>query len=143
MMNIDLMILQAMKDKQQGKVKTYRAIKSEIQAFKTAKNAKPYDEIAEISLLKKMIKQREDSIQQYTNAGRNDLADLENIELIYLKELIPKEPTKEDILDWLEDNNYHHIEKKEMSSVIKEIKSNFPVADGKMVSEIVKTLIIC
>ena len=142
-MNIDLMILQAMKDKQQGKVKTYRAIKSEIQAFKTAKNAKPYDEIAEISLLKKMIKQREDSIQQYTNAGRNDLADLENIELIYLKELIPKEPTKEDILDWLEDNNYHHIEKKEMSSVIKEIKSNFPVADGKMVSEIVKTLIIC
>ena len=42
-MNIDLMILQAMKDKQQGKVKTYRAIKSEIQTFKTAKNAKPYD----------------------------------------------------------------------------------------------------
>ena len=37
-MNIDLMILQAMKDKQQGKVKTYRAIKSEIQTFKTAKN---------------------------------------------------------------------------------------------------------
>lgn len=112
MMNIDLMILQAMKDKQQGKVKTYRAIKSEIQAFKTAKNAKPYDEIAEISLLKRMIKQREDSIQQYTDAGRKDLADLENIELIYLKELIPEEPTKEDILDWLEDNNYHHIEKK-------------------------------
>ena len=141
MLNIDLMILQAMKDKQQGKVKTYRAIKSEIQAFKTAKNAKPYDEIAEISLLKKMIKQREDSIQQYTNAGRKDLANLENIELSYLRELIPKEPTKEDILDWLEDNNYHHIEKKEMSSVIKEIKSNFPAADGKIVSEIVKTLI--
>ena len=53
MMNIDLMILQAMKDKQQGKVKTYRAIKSEIQTFKTAKNAKPYDEAAEITLLKK------------------------------------------------------------------------------------------
>lgn len=133
MMNIDLMILQAMKDK--GKVKTYRAIKSEIQAFKTAKNAKPYDEIAEISLLKRMIKQREDSIQQYTDAGRKDLADLENIELIYLKELIPEEPN---ILDWLEDNNYHHIE----GSVIKDIKSNFPAADGKMVSEIVKTLIV-
>ena len=71
-MNIDLMILQAMKDKQQGKVKTYRAIKSEIQTFKTAKNAKPYDEAAEITLLKKMIKQREDSIQQYTDAGRKN-----------------------------------------------------------------------
>ena len=131
MMNIDLMILQAMKDKQQGKVKTYRAIKSEIQTFKTAKNAKPYDEAAEITLLKKMIKQREDSIQQYTDAGRKDLADLENIELMYLKELIPEEPTKEDILDWLEDHSYTSIERKE----------SLPAADGKMVSEIVKTLL--
>ena len=141
MMNIDLMILQAMKDKQQGKVKTYRAIKSEIQTFKTAKNAKPYDEAAEITLLKKMIKQREDSIQQYTDAGRKDLADLENIELMYLKELIPEEPTKEDILDWLEDPSYTSIERKEMGKVIKEIKASLPAADGKMVSEIVKTLI--
>ena len=139
-MNIDLMILQAMKDKQQGKVKTYRAIKSEIQTFKTAKNAKPY-EAAEITLLKKMIKQREDSIQQYTDAGRKDLADLENIELMYLKELIPEEPTKEDILDWLEDHSYTSIERKEMGKVIKEIKDSLPAADGKMVSEIVKTLI--
>lgn len=141
MMNIDLMILQAMKDKQQGKVKTYRAIKSEIQTFKTAKNAKPYDEAAEITLLKKMIKQREDSIQQYTDAGRKDLADLENIELMYLKELIPEESTKEDILDWLEDHSYTSIERKEMGKVIKEIKASLPAADGKMVSEIVKTLI--
>lgn len=140
-MNIDLMILQAMKDKQQGKVKTYRAIKSEIQTFKTAKNAKPYDEAAEITLLKKMIKQREDSIQQYTDAGRKDLADLENIELMYLKELIPEEPTKEDILDWLEYHSYTSIERKEMGKVIKEIKASLPAADGKMVSEIVKTLI--
>ena len=94
-----------------------------------------------ITLLKKMIKQREDSIQQYTDAGRKDLADLENIELMYLKELIPEEPTKEDILDWLEDHSYTSIERKEMGKVIKEIKANLPAADGKMVSEIVKTLI--
>lgn len=140
-MNIDLMILQAMKDKQQGKVKTYRAIKSEIQAFKTAKNAKIYDEVAEITLLKKMIKQREDSIQQYTNAGRKDLADSENIEVLYLKELIPEEPTKEDILDWLEDKGFTKISRNEMGSTIKMVKSTFPAVDGKMVSEIVKSMI--
>lgn len=121
-MNIDLMILQAMKDKQEGKVRTYRAIKSEIQAFKTAKNAKIYDEVAEITLLKKMIKQREDSIQQYTNAGRKDLADSENIEVLYLKELIPEEPTKEDILDWLEDKGFTKISRNEMGSTIKMVK---------------------
>lgn len=69
------------------------------------------------------------------------VADLENIELMYLKELIPEEPTKEDILDWLEDHSYTSIERKEMGKVIKEIKASLPAADGKMVSEIVKTLI--
>lgn len=141
-MNIDLMILQAMKDKQEGKVRTYRAIKSEIQAFKTAKNAKIYDEVAEITLLKKMIKQREDSIQQYTNAGRKDLADSENIEVLYLKELIPEEPTKEDILDWLEDKGFTKISRNEMGSTIKMVKSAFPAVNGKMVSEIVKSMIV-
>lgn len=141
-MNTDLMILQAMKDKQEGKVRTYRAIKSEIQAFKTAKNAKIYDEVAEITLLKKMIKQREDSIQQYTNAGRKDLADSENIEVLYLKELIPEEPTKEDILDWLEDKGFTKISRNEMGSTIKMVKSAFPAVDGKMVSEIVKSMIV-
>lgn len=141
-MNIDLMILQAMKDKQEGKVRTYRAIKSEIQAFKTAKNAKTYDEVAEITLLKRMIKQREDSIQQYTNAGRKDLADSENIEVLYLKELIPGEPTKEDILDWLEDKGLTKISRNEMGSTIKMVKSAFPAVDGKMVSEIVKSMIV-
>lgn len=141
-MNIDLMILQAMKDKQEGKVRTYRAIKSEIQAFKTAKNAKIYDEVAEITLLKRMIKQREDSIQQYTNAGRKDLADSENIEVLYLKELIPEEPTKEDILDWLEDKGFTKISRNEMGSTIKMVKSAFPAVDGKMVSEIVKSMIV-
>ena len=68
-------------------------------------------------------------------------ADLENIELMYLKELIPEEPTKEDILDWLKDHSYTSIERKEMGKVIKEIKASLPAADGKMVSEIVKTLI--
>jgi uncharacterized protein YqeY len=142
MMNIDLMILQAMKDKQEGKVRTYRAIKSEIQAFKTAKNAKIYDEVAEITLLKRMIKQREDSIQQYTNAGRKDLADSENIEVLYLKELIPEEPTKEDILDWLEDKGFTKISRNEMGSTIKMVKSAFPAVNGKMVSEIVKSMIV-
>lgn len=142
MLNIDMMILQAMKNKEQDKVRTYRAIKSEIQAFKTAKNAKPYDEVIEISLLKKMIKQREDSIQQYKDAKREDLANQENSELLYLKELIPVEPSEEDILNWLKDNNYCHIEKEEVSTVIKEIKSNFPAADGKKAFKIVKSLIV-
>lgn len=142
MINIDLMILQAMKDKQPVRVKTYRAIKSEIQAFKTAKNAKPYDEIAEITLLKKMRDQRVDSAIEYQSAGREDLSNIETEESIILNELIPVEPTTKDIEDWLENNNYHTISKKEMGVVIKEIKSKFPSANGKIVAEIVKKLVV-
>ena len=136
------MILQAMKDKQPVRVKTYRAIKSEIQAFKTAKNAKPYDEIAEITLLKKMRDQRVDSAIEYQSAGREDLSNIETEESIILDELIPVEPTTKDIEDWLENNNYHTISKKEMGAVIKEIKSKFPSANGKIVAEIVKELVV-
>lgn len=142
MINIDLMILQAMKDKQPARVKTYRAIKSEIQAFKTAKNAKPYDEIAEITLLKKMRDQRVDSAIEYQSAGREDLSNIETEESIILNELIPVEPTTKDIEDWLENNNYHTVSKKEMGAVIKEIKSKFPSANGKIVAEIVKKLVV-
>lgn len=142
MINIDLMILQAMKDKQPARVKTYRAIKSEIQAFKTAKNAKPYDEIAEITLLKKMRDQRVDSAIEYQSAGREDLSNIETEESIILNELIPVEPTTKDIEDWLENNNYYTISKKEMGVVIKEIKSKFPSANGKIVAEIVKKLVV-
>lgn len=136
------MILQAMKDKQPVRVKTYRAIKSEIQAFKTAKNAKPYDEIAEITLLKKMRDQRVDSAIEYQSAGREDLSNIETEESIILNELIPVEPTTKDIEDWLENNNYHTVSKKEMGAVIKEIKSKFPSANGKIVAEIVKKLVV-
>ena len=59
-----------------------------------------------------------------------------------MNELIPVEPTTKDIEDWLENNNYHTISKKEMGVVIKEIKSKFPSANGKIVAEIVKKLVV-
>ena len=142
MLNIDLMILQAMKNKEQGKVRTYRAIKSEIQSFQTAKNAKSYDESAEISLLRKMCKQREDSMEQYLSAGREDLVNLEKEELSYIKELIPETPSEDKIKQWVVDN-YSSISKKEMGIIIKKTKETFPSADGKIISDIIKSLIVC
>ena len=130
-----------MKNKEHGKTKAYRAIKAEIQAYKTAKNAKPYDEAAEIALLKKMAKQRADSIHQFISAGREDLANLEGEELSYIHDLIPEEASEEQILKWLKDNNYESIDQKEMGAVVKEVKANLPTADGKTVARIVKSLI--
>ena len=54
MINIDELISQAIKEKDHTKTKVYRNIKAEILKYKTSKNAKPYDEAAEISILKKI-----------------------------------------------------------------------------------------
>ena len=52
----------------------YKLIKNEFLKFKTAKNAKPLDEAAEISILQKMVKQREESVKAYTDGNRPELA---------------------------------------------------------------------
>lgn len=52
MLNIDLLIKSSMKSKNQDELRAYKSLKAEIQLLKTAKNAKPYDEAAEIGIIK-------------------------------------------------------------------------------------------
>lgn len=161
MINIDNLIKQAMKSHNKEELLVYQAIKTEIINYKTAKNAKPYDEAAEISILKKMAKQREDSEKQYLEAGRRDLATKEHNESEVIKKLLPEPVTQSDIYSFIQsDQEYFEsfrdeyilengekvkgiqIPKKEMGNAIKHIKSKFPQADGKMISEIVKEYLV-
>lgn len=159
MINIDNLIKQAMKSHNKEELLVYQAIKTEIINYKTAKNAKPYDEVAEISILKKMVKQREDSEKQYLEAGRKNLAMQEYNESEIIKKLLPAPVNKSDIMlvlcEWANSkgflvqfneipNNFSEprIPKKEMGSAIKYLKSKFPQADGKIISEIVKEYLV-
>lgn len=159
MITIDELIKNAMKSHNKEELLVYQAIKTEIINYKTAKNAKPYDEAAEISILKKMAKQREDSEKQYLEAGREDLAVKEHNESEVIKKLLPEPVTQSEIMlvlwEWANSkgllvqfnenpNNFSEprIPKKEMGNAIKHIKSKFPQADGKMISEIVKEYLV-
>lgn len=159
MINIDELIKNGMKSHNKEELLVYQAIKTEIINYKTAKNAKPYDEAAEISILKKMVKQREDSEKQYLEAGRQDLATKEHNESEVLKKLLPEPVTQSDIMlvlwEWANPkgflvqfnenpNNFSEprIPKKEMGNAIKYIKAKFPQADGKIISEIVKEYLV-
>ena len=166
MINIDELIKQAMKSHNKEELLVYQAIKTEIINYKTAKNAKPYDEAAEISILKKMVKQREDSEKQYLEAGRKNLAIQEYNESEIIKKLLP-EPVNElqicsELLSWAVKNKYLEADeykeeyyliditkatspflpKKEMGTAIKHLKAEFPQADGKIISEIVKEYLV-
>lgn len=151
MLNIDELIKESLKNKKTIDLKVYRILKSDIMAFKTQKNAPVYDEAAELKIIQKYVTKMEDAEKQYSHAGRLDLATECRDELEVLRKLLP-EPVKEsDICDFVQgyaiDRNWVGtddvstrvmIPKKNMGEVIKATKSQFPTADGKIISEIVK-----
>ena len=151
MLNIDELIKESLKNKKTIDLKVYRILKSDIMAFKTQKNAPVYDEAAELKIIQKYVTKMEDAEKQYSQAGRLDLATECRDELEVLRKLLP-EPVKEsDICDFVQgyaiDRNWVGtddvstrvmIPKKSMGEVIKATKSQFPTADGKIISEIVK-----
>lgn len=151
MIDIDKLILDSLKNDDSVSLRSARNLKSEILKFKTAKNAKPYTEAEELNLIKKMCSKIEESIKQYSEAGRLDLVTDEQVELDWLKKFLP-EPVKESEIyeyllsyciekDWVnreESLVKLYIPKKSMGIVIKDLKFVFPTADGKMISDIVK-----
>lgn len=141
MNNIDELIQQEIKSGNKFKLETYRAIKSEFLKAKTEKNAKELDEVRKLQILQKMIKQREDSANQYIKANRLDLAADEKAEIAIIAEFLPEEVTKEEIEAAIVNCNIEKI-KSNMGSIIKVIKSQLPLADGKLVAETVKKYLI-
>lgn len=138
---INTMIMSAVKDKDSVRSSVYRLIKNEFLKFSTAKNAKPLDEAAEITILQKMVKQREESIESYKLGNRQDLIVAEMLEIKVIQELLPQAPTKDDVMAYLSYWYPDGIEQKEMGKVVKEVKEKFIGADGKMVADSVKEFI--
>lgn len=136
---INALIMGAMKERNSVKANAYKNMKAKFIEFTTAKNAKPLDDSAEISIIKKMVKELENDAELFKEHGRIDLAEANINEVGYLKEFLPKEATSDDInkaIDtWIADNGT--IEKKNMGLVIKYVKSQLAGADGKTVSELV------
>lgn len=166
MLNIDELIKTAMKSRNKVELQAYQNLKAEIQKLKTAKNAKPYDEAAELSIISRYSKSLEDAIKQFSEAHRDDLVAEYTSELEVVKKLLP-EPVNEsqimyELIQWSKNNleNFSsepeydaeigavipriniQIPKKEMGTVIKYLKSKFPTADGKTISDIVKKYVI-
>ena len=158
MLNVDDLIKESMKSRNQTELRTYKNLKAEIQAFKTAKNAKPYDEAAEISIIRKYCEKLEKSILSFSEAHRDDLVTEYSDELEVLRKLLP-EPVNEsqvcsELSEWCRENHFTQkfqtaigyeehliIPKKEMGNAIKHLKSKFPQADGKLISQLVKKYI--
>ncbi len=141
MIDINKKIMEAMKAHDKVASETYKLLKAKILEFKTAKNAREYNDAEEINLINKMIADRNNSADIYKQNNRQDLADAEYAQAKVLQELLPALPTQEDIVNYLNENYSDGIEKKMMGVVIKEVKEKLLGADGKTVADCVKNIL--
>ena len=141
MIDINKKIMEAMKAHNKVASETYKLLKAKILEFKTAKNAREYNDAEEINLINKMIADRNNSADIYKQNNRQDLADAEYAQAKVLQELLPALPTQEDIVNYLNENYPDGIEKKMMGVVIKEVKEKLLGADGKTVADCVKNIL--
>lgn len=91
---IDQDIKTAMKSKDKVRLETVRSIKKQILEKEVSVRPSGQDALTEeqeIELLSKVAKQRRESIDQYTTAGREDLAAQEAQELAIIEEYLPKQ----------------------------------------------------
>ncbi len=89
---------EAMKSKNEAVLRSLRAIKAEIIKAKTEPGANgAIDEATEQKFLQKMMKQRKDSFEIFTQQGRADLAQKEEEEMAVIEKFLPKQMSAEEI----------------------------------------------
>ncbi|MCB9771124.1 MAG: GatB/YqeY domain-containing protein [Candidatus Omnitrophica bacterium] len=141
---IDNDFKQAMKDKNPVKVSTLSLLRSQFKYVMIEKKAEKIEDIDVIAVIKKQIKQRQDSIEQYEKGGRQDLADKEKEEYAILKAYLPAEMSFGDIekivSEIVKETGAQGM--KDMGKVMKDVAPRLAGrADNKMVSEAVKKIL--
>lgn len=138
----DDMIL-ALKNGDKFKVSVLRMVKSALQLEKINKKDELLDNDV-LNVLKKQVKQRNDSIEEYKSLGKLDVVqDLEK-EVAIINEYLPEEAPIA-LIEKTIDNAFLEIKPtsmKEMGLIMKYVSSHLPNADAKKVSEIVKKRLV-
>lgn len=88
----------AMRAKEKERLGVIRLIQSEFKRIEVDERIE-LDDTRVLAILDKMVKQRRDSLKQYTEAGRTDLADQEAFEIEVISEYLPKALTEEEITE--------------------------------------------
>ena len=132
----------AMKNKETELLATLRFVHSEIKNREI--NMRPQELTDEdvIAVLKKLAKQRKDSIEQFKSANRQDLADKEQQELLVIEKYLPQSLSPEQVesfvLEAIKECDAQSM--KEMGKVMKLVMEKTKgAADNKTISDIVRS----
>ena len=131
----------AMKAKDADKLSTLRMVKANLMNRKIEKGGELTDEEV-TKALQSLVKQRRDSIEQYENAGRSDLAAKEAVEIAVIEVYLPQAATVEEVEAAVAAavTETGASSMKDMGNVMKAAMAHLAgkSADGKIVSEAVK-----
>ena len=134
----------SMKAQDAARTSTLRMVKAAMMNRQIEKGGQLDDE--EISrLLRSLVKQRRDSIEQYEKAGRNELADKESQEIKIIEAYLPQAASEEEIAQAVQSAiaETGATSMKDMGKVMKAAQALLAGknADGKTISELVKSLL--
>ena len=135
----------AMKAKNEAVLRSLRAIKAEIIKAKTEPGAGgEIDEATEQKFLQKMMKQRKDSLEIFTQQGREDLAIKEKEEIDVIERFLPKQMSEAEIKEAVAAiiTQTGASSAADMGKVMGAASKQLAgLADGKTISTIVKELL--
>ena len=140
---------QSIKNKDQQKIDTLRLIRSAIKdkdiSSRTSESKEGINDSEILSLLLNLIKQRNDSIEQFQKAKRDDLIKNEKSEIEVIKDYLPQQKTQEEtekiINEIISSNNLESI--KDMGKLMSIIKNDYAgEVDMGLVGKIAKSKLI-
>ena len=141
--DIKKLTIEAMKAKDSLRTNTLRGLKAGFTNELVAQKKTPSDPVSDemaLSIIKRQVKQRKDSIKQFTDGGRPELAEQEAAELAILEEFLPEQMSEEQVTAIVETKiSELGITDKSgigqlMGAIMKETAGN---ADGGMIKKIV------
>lgn len=140
-------IKQAMLSKDTVKLGVVRGLVSSFTNELVALKRTPQDELSDeevLNVIRRAVKQRKDSIDQFTKGGREDLAETEKAELSILETYLPAMMSKEDVMAFAKTKiaEMGTVDKSKagqfMGILMKDLKGK---ADGDIVKEVVEILL--
>jgi uncharacterized protein len=134
-------ISEAMRAKDQERLGPLRMLKAALMNKKVERGKDVTDSEAQ-QVVSTLVKQRKDSVEQFTNAGRQDLADKEKAEIAILETYLPPPVSREELEKAVDEavRTTGASSPKDMGGVMKAVMAGLAGrnADGKLINELVR-----